>query len=524
MTLRRAGALAAPVASGLLLWLASPPVGLGALAWVALVPAAAVTLALPGTRLARAAIPLAFAVYLELLLVPALPFGLAQDQWGDPVIPILVGGSPVLVVALLVVPLAGLALYAVRFPQPLPLGRPERAATALAAVFVPALTWTALDLLRTKFDPGGFWGPLFLSQEEPAAARVAALAGPWLLTFALVAVNYTLALALVGTPRRRLALAPAAVVLALLLPAFALSRGEGGAPLRVAAIQPGYDTAEFDLPMNRFLRSRSRDLERASVELVRDLTPLTREAAERGAEVAVWPEATLWVDPATNTRLRSLLIDVTADTGLVLVVPYFLRGPDHGAAVVVRPDRTITRAQPKQRPMWFLGEAGGNRRAPRPVDAGPARVGTLLGVDTQDPTWPRSLAAEGADLLASSTHDWAALADQQLALARLHAAALRVPLVRADWRYGSAIVDADGRTLASAGLDKRRIVLVAEVTTAGRATPYTRLGDLFGWLCVASLGPLALSALKRRSDAQRAHAQRPAKPLGEAELAAHPPP
>ncbi len=513
------------MASGVLLWLASPPVGFGALAWVALVPAAAVSLALPGTRLARAAVPLAFGVYLELLLVPAFPFGLARDQWGDPVLPVLVGDSPVLVIALLLVPLAGLLLYALRFPQPLSLERPGHITTALVAVLVPASAWTALDLLRTKYDPGGVWGPLFLSQEGSPAAGLGALAGPWALTFALVAVNYTLALGIVAKPRdRHLALAPAAVVLALLLPSLVLPSGEGGRRIRVAAIQPGYDTAEFDLPVNHFLRSRFRDLERASVDLVRDLAPLTREAAERGAGLAVWPEATLWVDPATNERIRQLLRNVAADTGLVLVVPYFLRGPDHGAAVLVLPDGTITRSQPKQRPMWFLGERGGNRSSPRPVDAHTIRVGTLLGVDNQDPAWPRNLAARGAGLLTSSTHDWAALADQQVALSRLHAVALRVPFVRADWRYGSAIVGADGATLASAGFEKRRTVLVADVVTGSQATLYTRVGDIFGWLCVAALAPLGLLALRKPSDAERAHAQRAPNPLGEAELAAHPPP
>ena len=520
----RAAVLAAPVASGVLLWLASPPVGLSPLAWVALVPAAAVALARPGTRLGRASLPLAVVVYLELLLVPAFPFGLARDQWGDPVVPILVGDSPVLVVALVVVPLAALALYALRFPQPLALGRPERVRTALAVVLVPAAVWTAFDLLRTKYDPGGAWGPLFLSQAGSPPARLAAQAGPFALTFALVAVNYTLALALVSRPReRRLALAPAALVVALLLVAL-LPAGERGAPLRVAAIQPGYDTAEFDLPVNHFLRSRYRNLERASVDLVRDLTPLTREAAERGADLAVWAEATLWVDPGTNERLGGLLAELTAETGLVLVVPYFLRGPDHGAAVLVLPDGTITRAQPKQRPMWFLGEQDGNRAAADPVSAGLTSVGTLLGVDNQDPAWPRRLSAGGAGLIASSTHDWAALADQQLALSQLHATALRVPLVRADWRYGSAIVDADGEIRANAGLEKRRTVLVAEVTTAGGATLYSRVGDLAGWLCVAALAPLALLSLRRRSDAERAHAQRAANPIREAELATHPPP
>jgi apolipoprotein N-acyltransferase len=517
----RSVALAAPLASGLLLWLASPAVGLGWVAWVALVPAAAVALRRPDTRSGRLAVPLAYVVFLELLLVPALPFGLARDQWGEPPVPIMIGDSPVVFVALVVVPLAGLALYALRFPQPLSVGPPWTPRLILAATIVPALVWTALDVLRAKFDPGGFWGPLFLSQEGTAARELSTLAGPWALTFALVSFNYALALTFVARSPR-VALAPAGVAAAVAIVILALPSTGGGERVRVAAVQPGYDTAEFDLPVNHFLRRRLRDLERASLDLIRDLAPPTREAARRGAELVVWPEATIWVDPRENPRVRRALAQLAGETRATVVVPYFLRGPDHGAAVAVLPDGSITRAQPKQRPMWFLGEAAGNRREPEPVDADGLVLGTLLGVDTQDPAWPRELAARDAGILASSTHDWAALADQQLAFARLHATSLATPLVRADWRYGSAIVGPDGSLLAEAGLAKRRLVLVADVATGDR-TPFARVGDVFAWLTVAALVPLALLVLRRRLDAERADAESAPDPVAEPELAAHPP-
>ena len=108
-------AAGAGVLSGGLLWAASPAVGAGCLAWVAVAPAALAAVALAGTRSGRLAVPLAFAVYLELLLVPALPFGLTEGQWGDPPLPILVGDTPLLAVALLAVPATGALLYLVRF-------------------------------------------------------------------------------------------------------------------------------------------------------------------------------------------------------------------------------------------------------------------------------------------------------------------------------------------------------------------------------------------------------------------------
>jgi apolipoprotein N-acyltransferase len=480
----------AALASALLLWAASPAVGAGWLAWVAIVPAAAAALRSPETRAARAAVPLAYALYLELLLVPALPFGLAHRQLAQPVVPVLVGDSPVLVVALLVVPLFGALLYALRFPW---FRTPGGEARMAWLVLVPALAWTGLDLVRVKLDPGGLFGPLFLSQHDLPTALLASPAGPWLLTFALVSVNCALALT-VARPRDALRWAAACgAALAVVAVAAALVYPSPGPGITLAAVQPGYDTAEFeDRPVLRHLDRGSRNYELATLDLARDLAPATRRLARGSPDVVVWPEATAWVDPHLVRSARTALSGLAEDTGVALVVPYFLRPQSHGAALVALPDGTLTRAQPKQRPMWFLGETGGNRVPPKPVLVQGTGLGTLLGVDNQDPGVARALVTAGAEILAASTHDWEQLARQQQAFSQLHAAALAVPVVRADWRYGSALYDAGGRNVADAGFDKRPAALLADVRTAGGLTLYARIGDVLGWVALAASCALGL--------------------------------
>ncbi|MGH2952487.1 MAG: nitrilase-related carbon-nitrogen hydrolase [Solirubrobacterales bacterium] len=489
-------AIAAALASGVLLWLAAPAVGAGWLAWIALVPAASVVLAFPGTRAARLSIPLGYVVYLELLLVPAFPFGVADGQFGDPVVPVLVGGSPVLAIALVVVPLVGALLYAVRFGQPWGAGALPAGAAAVAAIAVPALAWTALDFARAKLDPGALWGPLFLSQTDQSAGSVAALGGPWLITLAIVAVNYGIAAAIV---RRRIApaLASAVVAVALILAGSAAEPQAGDArALRVAAIQPGYDTANEERQVLRRFEPGTWDL--AALDLIRDdLGDLTRSAARRGAELVVWPEASMYVDPRREPPVRRALLGLSRSTGVTLIVPFFDRPANEGYAIAVVPSAggaRLTEARAKQRPAWVVGESRGEGEA-LPIDLDGIRVGTLLGTDPQDARIAGVLASEGAELLASSTHDWRQSAAPQAAYARLAARASGLTLIRADWRYGSAIYAPDGERLAYAGHEQRRTTLVADVGIAAASTPYAAVGDLVGWLAAgASLAALVATA------------------------------
>jgi apolipoprotein N-acyltransferase len=486
--------IGAGVLSGLLLALSAPSFGVGWLAWIALVPAAAITLTAPQSRAGRLAMPVAYAVYLELLLVPALPFGLAEGQFADVPVPVMVGDSPVLVVALVAVPLAGGLLYALRFGHA-PVGwRPA----GLWLVLVPALSWTALDLVRVKLDPGGLWGPLFLSQHDLPTASASALAGPLLLTLAIVAFNYTLALGAVrlrvegaSPPARASAAAALFLAAAVAGVMVALDSEEGGRRLTVAAVQPGYDLADEERPEVRYHRPGTYHL--SALDTIEDLGILTRQAARRGARVVVWPEASLYVDPHEEPAVRRALALQAARSGATLVVPYFARTRRQAAAVTVSPEGSISAGHPKQRPMWFLGEDGGNKSAPEPLATANGAVGTLLGVDNQDPGLGRLLSVRGADLLASSTHDWRQLAEQQRAFARVQAAASRVPVVRADWRYGSAVYDTDGEPVADAGTALRRTAVVGEVRIAGPGTGYREVGDVVGWFALAATALLLVS-------------------------------
>ena len=143
--------------------------------------------------------------------------------------------------------------------------------------------------------------------------------------------------------------------------------------------------------------------------------------------------------------------------------------------------------------MWFLGEKSDNRGPPAPVVVDGLAIGTMLGVDSQNAAVARKLVAAGAELITSSTHDWEQLAPQHAAFSRVAAAALDVPIVRADWRNVSAIYRADGSVAATTGRETQRAIAVARIETGAGSTAYGTIGGAVGWLAVGlSAGALAL--------------------------------
>ena len=425
--------------------------------------------------------PLALALFMETQLIPDLPFGIAEGQWGDPPLPVMIGDSPVLLVALVAVPLYGALLYLL----PISPRSHWRLATAIG---VPALTLAALEFTRANLDPGGLWGTLSLTQAGSPGGELAAIAGPWALALLIAAVNYAIAFAIA-----RRSILPAILAPACLVAAFGASvpaSGEAGDPVRVAAVQPGYDTAEDDLHVLRRWQPGTHDL--AALDVIGDLVPMTERAAQAGAELVVWPEATTFADPHEDQTVAGLVDRVALENDVTIVFPHFDYGDSRSAVSLVDHEGYVTPSRPKQRPMWFLGERA-DAGDPEPLRSSSGlRIGTLLGVDAQDADITAELAGDGAAVIASATHDWEQLATQQLAQAQLLAQAAGIGIVRADWRYGSAIVAPGGEILAEAGGGKHRELVVADVPGA-KPTWYSSIGGVFGWFCLAALGLLAAS-------------------------------
>ncbi len=223
-------------------------------------------------------------------------------------------------------------------------------------------------------------------------------------------------------------------------------------------------------------------------------------AAVGGAEITVWPEASLRVLPTTRPQSARRLYQLARDSGrdLVFGAPRLEAGKLHNSLYLLRPQATDFVATYDKRRLVPLAEAhfvaGG--------DAPPLRTGrdrTLAPLLCFEALFPDLAVRAGVvddgvvDLFVNPTNDVRVGrgAEQQAAMAVFRAVENGIPLLRVANRGPSVLVDGYGRILARAG---GWGAAIWQVPPALPATPYRVSVDWLRSLLprrAAADGPLA---------------------------------
>ncbi|MFG3498971.1 apolipoprotein N-acyltransferase [Streptomyces sp. NPDC047928] len=381
-------------------------------------------------------------------------------------------------------------------------GAPSRGRAVAALVGVPS-AWLMIELVRSWEGLGGPWGLLGASQwQVPAALRVAALGGVWLLTLLVVAANTALAL-LVAVPHRRTAAMVGLTVCAVTVMSvwLWLPAPQPTGQVRVALVQPGVIGGPGGAD-RRFARGEE----------------LTRRLADRDVDLVVWGESSVGADLAARPEFADRLAALSRDVGAELLVNVDARRSDrpgiYKSSVLVGPGGPTGDRYDKMRLVPFgeyvparsvlgwvtsVGRAAGEDRrrgtAPVVMTAGGdgLRLGPLVCFESAFPDMSRHLAREGARLLvaqsATSTFQESWAPAQHASLAALRAAETGRPMVHATLTGVSAVFGPDGaRVGAPLGTD-RSTAAVYDVPLASATTPYVRFGD---WPVYGALAVLAV--------------------------------
>lgn len=281
------------------------------------------------------------------------------------------------------------------------------------------------------------------------------------------------------------------IVLSLVLLATAPA---GAATVRVAAVQSGYRTPGTwdDEP-----------------ELARfdALVAQTRAATAQGAQLVVWPELSIGFDPQVEhtEELRAL----AAESNAHLVIGYGSKTEYRNAAVLLTPVGEFLAISGKSHipPGEGVDPDGGVY----PIyNTALGRFGALICHDANFTDSARILVGKGAQLLTVSTLETFIPGFEKMFYVQTLFRALenRVPTVKADVAFSSAIADPYGRVLAkrSGAPEGEAFALVADVPLGAGRTIFNRLGDWTGWISLVGMAFFTFypSVLDRRERARRA--------------------
>lgn len=451
--------------AGALPVLAFPRPGLDWLAWAALIP---------GLLLARAA-----------------PDGreAARRGWwfgGGFILTALYWLAPTIGPGLLLLAVAAGALWAPWGYAAWALMRPGR---RLAAVIVVPSVWLAGEWARSWQALGGPWALYGATQwHHPAILGLASAGGVWLVTFALVAVNTALAIAVSGRSAR-----PALVyvlVAVLIVSAGPLAYHSwtqpAGRPLKIALVQPGVVVG----PDMRFTEG-----ERITATLPR-------------ADLVVWGESSVGFDLRRRPDLVARLVTLARAHGPLLVNEDArdAQGRISKSAVLIGPDGVEARYVknrlvpfgeyiPLRTTLGWLTRISKAAKEDRVPGTGVVMMhtgdgvafGPLICFESTFPDMSREVVRRGARMVvyesATSTFQDSWAPPQHAALGAVRAAETGRPVVQAALTGVSAAFDPRGRRTAWLDTPRRGSAVVRIQPSSGR-TPYDRYSDYVPWLAV----------------------------------------
>ncbi|WP_329003656.1 hypothetical protein OHA18_10040 [Kribbella sp. NBC_00709] len=451
-------AVAAALATGVLLYFGSGLHTIPTLTWLAPVP---VFLVAPRLRVGAAALT-AFVGWLLGLA------NLARYLLSDLEL-------PVVALAFLLL-LAGVFAGTVVFFR----GLVVRGHPVVAAFAAPAL-WAGLDYLIATVSPHGAFTSLAYTQVEVAPVnQIVSLTGPWGLSFLLFLPAAVIA-------ARKVMLVGALVIVAIGTCLYGVVRLHGtpeSQPVKIAVLSAqGADDAGWPNAGGPAILDRYR--------------PMITQAAQAGAKIVLLPEKIVDVETTDLPRLSGQFQTLADSNKIELVVGLTVLGDgDHNRALIFHPDATAPTAYDKHHLIPGIEPyASGDQLATYNT------WGLIICKDMDFPALARQYGRLDVSLLLVPALDFVGDGWLHSRMAMLRGIENGIPIARDGSQGRLTLTDANGRIVAEtiAPADAPA-VLIGELRTGIDKTIYTAWGDWFAWLCclVALAGALWLRSRGRR--------------------------
>jgi apolipoprotein N-acyltransferase len=380
-------------------------------------------------------------------------------------------------------------------------------------------TWVTVEWLVASFTPYGSWGSLAYTQyENLALMQIVAVTGIYGLSFLITwfasTGSWIWGQGLTEPGVRRGAMIFATVLALVLLGGGArLALFAPDAPtVRIASLSGSdidlFEGVEADAAQIRGGQVSEKDLNtiRANARAITDdLLRRSDQEALAGAKIIFWGETdgfslkenepALIARGADSARLRGIYLGMS----LAVYDPASDR-PLENKIVLINPEGEVSyeynKAIPVPGPEAAMQARGDGLI--KTADSPFGRLGAVICFDMDFPGYLKQAGSQNVDIMLVPSNDWREIDPWHSHMARFRAVEQGFNMVRHATGGLSVATDYQGRILASMDYfltDQRD--MVALVPTRGVRTVYSRVGDLFTWMCILGLVALAGVSVRR---------------------------
>ncbi len=383
-----------------------------------------------------------------------------------------------------------------------------------ASTLVFPLTWVVVDLLSARFHPYGSWGSVAYTQygNQPVM-QLASITGIAGITFLVTWFGSTISWAW-GQGFDWTVIRGGLLIYGLV---WSLIMLYGGARLaftrysktvRSAAIGWPETIMNMDQMMALFsstlVAGQVNDEQRAKIHRLQHyFLDATQREARAGAKIVVWPEINLIILREDESAFLDQAKQLAQEMSLYILMGMGVLRPGEpkplvNKSILIDPRGEMAFSYLKSRPVpgpEAMYQERGDGKIPT-FDSEYGRLASPICFDMDFPSFIRQVGRAEADVLLVPASDWAAIKRLHNVMAVFRAVENGTSMLRAT-RWGtSSAVDPLGRSLAIMDdLVTPQQVMVAHLPTHGARTLYARIGDLFAWICAASLAGIIIWAL-----------------------------
>lgn len=394
-------------------------------------------------------------------------------------------------------------------------------------VLLPAL-WVSVEWLNSLWITAFPWGTIGYSQYRTLPmVQISSLTGVWGVSFVLATSNAAVAglAEHLATDRKRWAgytqILPAMGLIVAVwgYGVWQLSESSyDGTRVRVAVVQGSANPSDHDADDSLLWKT---------------YLSLTRESADQGTDLIVWPEGTIPGDVVRDPRIREKLVSLASTERVCLLAGGHYedeKGKEYNCAFVIQPggDNLQKYAKVHLVPFGEFVPLRGyiplvERYRVTPYDITPGRelkvlaaddlrIGVVICFESIFPQISRTLTDAGAEILCVITNDaWfgrTAAAEQHLAKSVFRAIENRRWVVRGAATGVSCIIAPDGSIRARTDLFREQAI-AGSVARLSTKTFYTRHGEWLVYLYIAAGVVTAIISFRRGISGSERHPRDP---------------